>query len=195
MKGISDIISTILIVNVLIVITTLVYFWGMPIIEKNIDLSTLTKGEDFLKLLDSELVDIARKGGSTRITFPFSGIIKINSTGNYIEYTIESTGVLYNPGSYVCFNKNCDIEVGEWGNDTYSVRRVVTKDMDNKHFETIYSVYFRNLTYEDKIYRINLKTQNNITLTGSKGSQILISKNGERIEGNSIIIDIYLDIL
>lgn len=181
-KGLAPLISTILIVGILAVLTFSAYYWGKPIIEKNVDITTLNKAEEFLRNLDRRIDSIAKYGGTDEIIYRLSGEIEVNPQENKIEFFVDTVGTIYSPNTFVCFSRNCDLQEGNWGEDSYSVIGVYvyqnTSELTSNHYKIIY----RNLTaYENgnkKTYMVDLITTGNLTLVGSKDSKIIIRRIG-----------------
>ena len=72
MKGAMEAISVVLVTGVLIGVVGSIYFWGLPLIEKNKDISILENSEFFIKNLNDEIKNIANSGGivNKKITVP-----------------------------------------------------------------------------------------------------------------------------
>ncbi|RLJ02614.1 MAG: hypothetical protein DRP10_00575 [Candidatus Aenigmatarchaeota archaeon] len=192
-KGITPLISSILIVGILAIITGLAYEWGMPMIQKNIDITTLNKAENFLRELDKKIDDVAKLGGSEELIFNLPGEITINPENNTIEFFLKTSGSIYMQGGFVCFSRNCNLTNGIWGKDSYSVIGVQVDQFEEYATITTYKIIYRNLTSDTKTYILDVVTPQNVTLVGSENSRLLIKKLGEE-RGKITKTIIWLDI-
>jgi len=192
-KGITPLISSILIVGILAVITGIAYEWGMPMIQKNIDITTLNKAENFLRELDKKIDDVAKLGGSEELIFNLPGEITINPENNTIEFFLKTSGSIYMQGGFVCFSRNCNLTNGIWGKDSYSVIGVQVDQFEEYATITTYKIIYRNLTSDTKTYILDVVTPQNVTLVGSENSRLLIKKLGEE-RGKITKTIIWLDI-
>jgi len=191
-KGMAPLISSILIVGILAVITLIAYEWGMPMIQKNIDITTLNKAENFLRQLDKKIDDVAKLGGNEELIFNLPGEITINPENNIIEFYLKTSGSIYMQGGFVCFSKNCNPE-GTWGKDSYSIIGAQVDQFDEYATITTYKIIYRNLTSDTKTYILDIVTPRNATLVGSENSRLLIKKIGEE-RGTITKTIIWLDI-
>lgn len=179
----APLISSILIVGILAILTFIAYQWGMPMIQKNIDITTLNKAENFLRKLDNSISDIAKTGGTEELTFNLPGEININPENNTIEFYLKTTGSIYMQGGFVCFSRNCNLTEGTWGKDSYSVIGAQVDQFEKYATITTFSITYRNLTrgegFNKKTYFLDIVTPGNATIVGSENSKLLIEKIGE----------------
>ncbi len=179
-KGVAPLISSILIVGILAILTFIAYQWGMPMIQKNIDITTLNKAEDFLRKLDNSISDITRTGGTEELIFNLPGEINIEPEKNTIEFSLKTGGSIYVQGGSVCFSRNCNPTEGTWGKDSYSVISAQVDQFEKYATITTYKIIYRNLTREDgRVYLLDIVTPGNATIVGSENSKISIEKIGE----------------
>ncbi|MCD6274525.1 MAG: hypothetical protein J7J15_00655 [Candidatus Aenigmarchaeota archaeon] len=199
-KGVTPVISSILIIGVLAVITGIAYQQGIPMIQKHIDTTSLHKAEKFLRELDNSISDIARTGGTKELIFDLPGEIKIDPEKNTIEFSLKTSGSIYMRGGFICLNRNgnCNLNDGVWGKDSYSIIGAQTDLFDEYAVLTTYKIMYRKLIrgegYNKKIYQLDIVTSKNVTVVGSKNSKILIEKIGEE-RGDIIKTIIKLDII
>ena len=59
MKGQQQVLTILLITLVLVAIVGSVYFWGLPLIQKNRDITVLKKAEDFMMNLNNKIKYVA----------------------------------------------------------------------------------------------------------------------------------------
>ena len=182
-KGMAPLISSILLIGILAILVSIAYQWGTPMIQKNIDTTTLYKAEDFLRKLDKKIDDVARLGGTEELIFNMPGEININPENNIIKFSLKTGGSIYRQGGFVCFNRNCN-PTGTWGEDSYSIIGAQVDTFEKYATITTYKIIYRNLTREEgfnkKTYFLDITTPGNTTLIGSKNSRLLIEKIGEK---------------
>jgi len=179
LKGIEPVISTILIIGILAAAAGAAYQWGMPIMQKNVDKTSLYSSENFINELDKKIDGVAKNGGSDELVFSAPGMIKVMPQEDRIEFTLETEGSIYAPGGFVCLSRDCDLNAGIWGEDEYSARGVEVAQTNDRYAVTKYSLIMRNLTKDGNIYMRDIITLANATITSGQGSRIIITKAGE----------------
>ena len=195
LRGVTPIISSILLVGVLAAVTGVAYQWGLPMIQKNMDVSSLTKAENFLMQLDNKIDIVAVSGSTEEILFDLPGTIRINPENDLIEISLETTGSIYASGGFVCFSRNCNLESGVFGDDSYSVIGVQTEQTDEDYSLTTFSITQRNLTSSGKTYWRDIITPDGGVTVGGGNSRFIISKEKEERVGSTMITVIKIDIL
>src|SRR3989338_6960866 len=88
MKGQQEALSAILISGILIGVVGSVYFWGVPLIQKNKDISILESSEAFVRGLDVKIKSVANNGGRDQMSIPVPGIVTFD--GKMITMSIEN---------------------------------------------------------------------------------------------------------
>jgi hypothetical protein len=194
LKGVAPLVSSILIIGVLAGITGIAYQWGMPMMQKNVGKTELYSAETLLKNLDKKIDDVARNGGREEVLFNLPGEIKVYDADNRIEFILETSGSIYAPGGFICFSRNCDLDEGIWGEDSYTVLGAQVLQSDRKYAQTKYILLFRELISDSATYTRDIVTTEGGTLTGSKGNKIVISKIGEE-RGDTIKTIIKIDLI
>lgn len=179
LKGVSPVISSILIVGVLATVTGVAYQWGLPLIQKNLDITTLNKAEDFFRLIDKKVDGVAVSGNTEEIVFNLPGEIRVDPENDKIEFSFETSGSIYAPGGFVCFSRDCNLEEGTWGEDSYSVIGARVEQSGEYYTLTTFSITQRNLTSAKKSYRRDIITPGNATISGGENSKLIISKESE----------------
>ena len=195
LKGVTPIISSILLVGVLAAVTGVAWQWGVPIIQKNLDVSTLTKAENFISNLDDKINNVAESGSTEEIIFDLPGDVRIDPESDRIEISLITSGSIYAPGGFVCFSRNCNLEGGTFGDDSYSVVGVQTSS-DESNALTTFSIIQRNLTSPGKVYQRNIITPDDGVVVGGRNSRFIISKESEnRTDSTTIITVIKIDVI
>lgn len=179
LKGVAPLVSTIMIVGVIAAITGVAYQWGMPMMQKNVGKTELYASETLLRTLDNQIDNVAKNGGSEEILFNLPGELQVNAEEDMIVFSIETSGSVYAAGGFICFSRNCDLNEGVWGEDPYSVIGARVSQSDENYAQTNYILQFRNLTDGDMTYHRDIVTPDNVTLVGSEGSRLLVTKIGE----------------
>lgn len=181
MKGQQEALSAILITGILIGVVGSVYFWGIPLIQKNKDIATQENTELFMKDLNEKIIYIANHGGRDQIKFSIPGTLKFS--GDLITIETETTGTKYFAvGLLIPLGKNnCTVENGIWGKDEPATLCVRGMKLDVNKYHTTYTLkYIRLDATGIDSYRINL------TGSGSAGeSAVLAIEN----KGTTVVID------
>jgi hypothetical protein len=189
MKGLSPLVTSILIAGIYIFLIFLVYSWGMPMTQSNVEIPIFNEAESFLYLLNEKINSVRSFGGKEELTYKFPGEININAMNDQIYFSIDSTSSIYSAENYICLSKNCNLSQGILGKDEYSVLRVKVIKSD-EYAHTTYFLDFRNLTDGTDTYMVDIVTPKNITLVGSEDSKLIIKNSGrikERIAGGNLV--------
>lgn len=195
LKGVTPIISSILLVGVLAAVTGVAYQWGLPMIQKNLEVSTLTNAENFIVNLDDKINKVAVSGSTEEIIFDLPGEVRIDPGDDRIEISLVTSGSIYASGGFVCFSRNCNLNSGTFGDDSYSVVGVQTRQSDESYALTTFSIIQRNLTSPDKIYRRDIRTPDDGPVVGGINSRFIISKGGEERVNSVITTVINIDVI
>jgi hypothetical protein len=157
MKGQQEALTAILITGVLIGVVGTVYFWGVPLIEKNKDVSILENSEFFMKNLNERIKYIANNGGKDQIKVTVPGIIRFSSDKT-IELAADTKGTIYNVNAEIPLGKNteCYPTDGIWGLDDMEIICVKSVKIGETSYNTTYYLSYRNLTSGSKKYVIDL---------------------------------------
>ena len=92
-KGQQDILSTIIISGILIGVVGSVYLWGVRMIQKNQDISTLRTAEDVMRESNDKIKFVANNGGKDRVRIAVPGIL---STDNgQLTLAVDTQGTIY----------------------------------------------------------------------------------------------------
>ena len=178
MRGIVEAISTLLITGILIGVVGTVYFWGLPLIQKNKDISVLESTEDFMKELNERVKLVASAGGRETIQFNQPGIIKFEGTS--INVILDTEGTIYAAESPVPLSRNgVSVESGVWGIDQPERISVVANNLGDKRYRDTFDLRYIPLSVSSfspkKEYFIQLDGTNSI---GGQGSDVIITSEG-----------------
>jgi len=187
-KGVSPVLSSIMIVAILAIVIGYALKWGMPIMQKNIALSKLKESELIFTKIHDKIEGVVKVGGSEEIVLQVDGKMIVDPKNDSITLRLVSEGTIYGTG-FTCFTENCE-EEGTLGEDDFAIYGVETHAFGNR-FLHIYILKMRNLTSnEGKKYRVDLLSVigNEISderkLYGNKGDKIVIMNLGVEEVGN-----------
>lgn len=174
-----------------------VYFWGMPLIQKNKDVSLLENTEAFMLNLNSKIKDITNHGGRDTIELTLPGIVRFN--GENITLSIDTTGSIYAEGTFISLSRNgCSMTEGVWGinnPETLCLKTVCTGGGANcQKYHTEYKLSYIRLDTEGiNSYKIRLSGDVNM---GGEHSFIQIENKGttEEIVGGRKLISTEIEI-
>ncbi|MBI2971229.1 MAG: hypothetical protein HYY37_02295 [Candidatus Aenigmarchaeota archaeon] len=173
-KGIQAF-SAVLITGVMLGVVGSVYFWGLPLIEKNRDIATLENSERFAHELNDKIKYIANHGGRDRLQISVPGTVIFDNRSNSVRLAINTKGSIYVPGLISLSRNSCTMTRGIWGTDEPSSLCVETKQVDTV-MEHDYRLTFITLDTPGILsYRIELIGGN---ATGSEQRSIIIESAG-----------------
>ena len=178
MKGISPIVSTVLMLGIYASLIFIAYNFGNQIIEKNADTVLLEKAEDFLSELKEKINEARATGCEREIKFDIPGEIVIDAKKDRITYSVKAAVSLYENNS--CLSWNCNSS-GVLGKDNFLFLRANSYKFEN-WFIDYYFLETRNLTHEKNIYRIDFITPGNVSLKVKRGSKLIIKAREAKIE-------------
>jgi hypothetical protein len=191
MKGQQQAVSAILITGILIAVVGSVYFWGIPLIQKNKDISLLESSEVFILNVNNKIKDIANHGGKDMIAITTPGILKFD--GENITLEIDTTGSIYDVNAMIPLSKNsCTLPNGVWGVDNPEVICIITQCTGSgkcENYHTIYKLNYIRLDVEPGIKSYQLELTGNKDY-GGEHNYIQIENKGtteETAEGRNLI--------
>ena len=157
-----------LISGILIGVVGSVYFWGIPLIQKNKDVSLLENSESFMQTLDSKIKAVANNGGRDQIIVNVPGILQFD--GQILEFSIDTEGTIYATDAEIPLGRSSALEqesgtyYGTWGIHDPVNFWVKSSKLSQNAYKTSYTLEYIQLR--------NAKTLTNfkITLTGQSTS-------------------------
>ncbi|MCD6215987.1 MAG: hypothetical protein J7J92_02850 [Candidatus Aenigmarchaeota archaeon] len=174
MKGQTQIVTTMLLTMVTVAVVGTVYFYGLPLIEKNKDIATLQKTEDFIKLLDDK-IKIVANGGSAELPFNIPGLFIFNNSNGTIEIKVKTRRTIYATGAEVPLVG--DLEGGNvWGVNKQEIIYVKAEKVGNA-FVNSYNLNYKQLVGND-CYKIVLESKTGSDIVTEEGHNIVISHVG-----------------
>lgn len=197
MKGQQQVITIIMLSGILIGVVSSVYFWGIPLIQKNRDVSVQESSETFMKNLNEKIKDVANIGGKEEIRIPIDGTIVFNATDQSLIFEIKTDGSIYAANAiFPLEGKDCVLAEGEWGQDEPESLCVYSRTLDSKYIIQ-YILKYRTLSVEEvglekKSYKIELSGESQ---RGGKDHRIILERGGILEEGNLIKTVILISIV
>lgn len=188
MKGQQEAITAILITGILLGTVTAVYFWGVPIIQKNQDKVILSETEKFVFLVNEKIKDIAMNGGSTRVPINVPAIVKFD--GEKILTTLELSTTIYETQKWIPFFETCNMkEKGKWGKNRPEVLCAFSESIGKNKHKIQFILGYRTLSKDVEDYTINLTGK---VSSGGRGHEVTIMRKMVEKKDNKIntIIDI-----
>ena len=177
MKG-QQIVTTILITAILLGLVGSVYIWGIPLIEKNRDISLLNSAEEFMHNLNEKIKNVAAHGGREQIEIPL-GRVYFESD---IDLNLETKNTVYASEAWIPLGENaCMMSGGTWGVDYQDVLCVRSEEI-GEEYETDYNLKYINLTSGTKNYNYTIELVGKRD-SGKEDNVIIIERTGiERSE-------------
>lgn len=146
MKGVAEALTAVVMTGVLIGVVSSVYFWGLPLIQKNKDISTLQSSERFMNSLASTIKEVANVPGRQKLTISVPGLV--NFDGAKFQLTVNTDGTIYSTEGAIPLGRNeCSPNTGTWGVQDYATLCVTSSKAGDK-FESIYTLKFIQLDTE-----------------------------------------------
>ncbi len=153
-KGQQEALSAVLISGILIGVVGSVYFWGIPLVQKNKDNSLLETAETFMHDLDTKIKFVANNGGRDQLVVTLPGIIRFD--GKIIELSIATEGTIYAIDSPIPLGRtsstnlkldpyNATIRYGVWGVDDPVIYTVKSTKYGETSYETDYVLEYIQL--------------------------------------------------
>lgn len=187
MKGQTQAISLVLISGILIGVVSSVYFWGLPLIQKNRDISLLENSEQMVKSLNEKVKNVANNGGRDKITITGPGIMRFDpAEGGLFTYTLDTDGTVYATNAEIPLGRNfCSSQSGEWGKKDSEV--ICVKSIGESRYTTTYSLRYLRLDAGSRSFL--LKLQGERAASGESHDIIIESVGTEEtsVEGRSIV--------
>jgi hypothetical protein len=149
MKGQQEVLSVVLISGILIGVVGSVYFWGVPLVQKNKDVAILEGAESFVKNLNDKIKFVANNGGRDQIVVTVPGIVKFDPSKSPAEiYVIVDTeGTIYSTGAPIPLghNSDCTSTPGTFGLSDPEVICVTSTKVGENKYHTVYTLKYVKL--------------------------------------------------
>lgn len=165
-KGQQEVLSIVLISGILIGVVGSVYFWGVPLIQKNKDVAVLENSEDFMNSLNTRIKFIANNGGRDQLVINVPGTLRFDPIAGTIELTVLTEGTIYAKDAEIPLGRNsqCSASQGAFGIDEPETLCVKSAQIGEKNFRTTYTLKYV------KLVNNNILRDFQIELTGNANS-------------------------
>ncbi|MBS3051418.1 MAG: hypothetical protein J4400_04695 [Candidatus Aenigmarchaeota archaeon] len=177
-KGQQEALSAVLISGILIGVVGSVYFWGVPLIQKNKDISLLETSESFMRQLDEKIRSVANNGGRDQIVIPVPGILSFD--GAEVKLTIETQGTIYATDAEIPLGRNTLEQSGggTWGIDDPVIFNVKSVKMGENNYRNEYTLIYIELRNEDSLrdFKIGLTGP---STSGGQDNTIIMESQGD----------------
>ncbi len=186
-KGQTQVLSAVLMMGVLIAIVASVFFWGLPLIQKNKDISTLNNAESLMKNLNNKIKYIANNGGKEQFKITVPGTLSFD--GDELVFLAYTEGTIYAVGAGIPIGKNsCGGDIGDWGKDDPEVLCVTAQKLGEQNFRQSYNLRYKRLdTTNINSYKILLQGSSS---SGGNGKTVIIENKGTsegEVDGRNLI--------
>lgn len=189
-KGQQEALSAVLISGILIGVVGSVYFWGVPLIQKNKDVSLLETSEGFMRQLNEKIRSVANNGGRDQIVIPVPGIVSFD--GEQMKLTIETEGTVYATDAEIPLGKNSVSTLslqdgqynGTWGRDDPVLFNVKSVKMGENSYRNEYTLDYIKLRNENSLRDFIIS----LTGSGTAGGQdktIILESQGDTLTTDS----------
>ena len=197
MKGQQEAIAVILISGILIGVVGSVYFWGVPLIQKNKDIAVLENSEKFVRNLNDKIKFVANNGGRDQLRLDLSGVVKFDPQQDYIQFIVDTKGTIYAVDAPIPLGKNADClsTTGTFGVNDPETICVESSKISQDAYKTSYTLRYVNLENIDvnKKFLINLTGAMNV---GGESSTIVFENKGntQTYDGGRTLISTLIEI-
>ena len=196
MKGQQEALSAILITTVLIGVVGSVYFWGLPLVQKNKDITTLENSESFMRKLDEKIKYIANNGGREQMKISVPGVVTFDAINEKIELAVNTQGVIYAVAAEIPLGMNdCSSEKGTLGVERAEVLCVRSDKIADNNYITKYILSYLELTQGRISYKIDLTSATGETMSSGMDHFLVIENKGSVVDGNLIKTVIEINII
>ena len=149
MKAVAEALSAIMLLGVMIGVVSSVYFWGLPLVQKNKDVTSLRASESFMNELANKIKEVVNSPGRQKLTIRVSGEVSFDGTQeNQFTLTVKTDSTIYSIGGLIPLGRNdCSPNTGTFGMQDYATLCMISNRVGEK-FETIYKLKFIQLDTE-----------------------------------------------
>lgn len=194
MKGQAEALQAVIMTGVLIGVVSAIYFWGLPLVQKNKDISTLQASERFMNDLASKIKEVVNSPGRQKLEINVPGILDFD--GAKFTFTVKTDGTIYSTEGDIPLGRNeCAPDAGTRGVQD-SATLCVTSTKAGDSFENVYALKFIQLDTEGVdsfkiglLGRPNSGGETKIVTIDNKGTST-VSAGGRRILTVTLDIDI-----
>jgi hypothetical protein len=174
MKG-QEVLSVILISGILIGVVGSVYFWGVPLIQKNKDISTLENSENFMRNLNTKIKNVANTGGRDQLVINVPGLLKFD--GGEFQLIIDTEGVIYARDSEIPLGRNsCAATEGVFGASDPETLCVKSVKLGEQSYRTTYTLKYITLKSSNALKDFQISLMGGLRSGGADSTVIIENK-------------------
>jgi len=182
-------ISMVLIAGIVLALAGTAYFWGKPLLEKRSTATDVSSAESFMLELNSQIISIARSGGSKSVVIPHiqGSAVSVNQTGNEILFRFGAGQAMLDmgDGTGLIPVETYDMSpVGSYG-DSPRIITLTGQPAGNDQYLMTLRLKYRELdaTNPDKGYEIVILNGGNLA-QNTAPSRIIVSFIGTDTKSN-----------
>lgn len=191
-KGQSQVVTAVLLGGILVVGISSAYTWGVPLLQKNQDVSNLQDTVSTLETLEEEIESVGQRGGSSEVSMDVGdGFLEVDPEADTITYTTTTKAAYVATGQWVPLNDNDLNGVAEAGlGEGYGLQNqdrpgvlIARAEQQGEEFQTTFKIVFRELqdTDTNQGYQTDLIGDGNLEASGGT-HDIVISRGEETTE-------------
>lgn len=187
-KGQSQVVTAVLLGGILVVGISSAYTWGVPLLQKNQDVSNLQDTVSSLQDLEEEIVAVSQRGGSSEVSINVrDGFFEVLPENDTIVYTGTTNAAYVATGQWVPLNENDMNGVPEAGfGGGYGIQNqdrpgvlIARARQEGDEYQTTFKIVFRELQdlESNQGYKIDLVGDGNLEASG--GTHNIVITQGE----------------
>lgn len=178
-KGQQEAIAVILISGILIGVVGSVYFWGVPLIQKNKDIAILENSEKVIRNINDKIKFIANNAGRDQVKMDIPGVVSFDPESGELKIIVDTKGTIYAVNAPIPMGKNsgCLNTTGTFGINDPETLCVESMKIADDAYKTTYTLHYISLknTELNKFFLINLTGDSGI---GGESSTIIFENKG-----------------
>src|SRR3989338_630487 len=185
MKGVEQIVSSVLLTGILIAVVTAVTAIGLPLLDKTRGASSLENSRNFMINLENSVKEVANNGGRVRIPVTVDSDVSFDPATEKIEMRMVTSGTLYDSEAEIPLGRNdCGITNGKWQDNAPLTLCVLSTciekgDQSCRRYSVSYTLVPVELEIGQTIETRKVELQSAGPQLGGKDSFIVLEKLGD----------------
>ena|SRR3989344_247724 len=189
MKGVEQVISSVLLTAVLIAVVTSVTAVALPLLDKIRDASTIENSRAFMLNLESAIKDVANHGGRVRMPITIDADMLFDQAAQSVDLEFLSSGTIFDSETPIPLGRNdCGATKGVWQDNSPMTLCVLSTCVDTgtecRKYSIAYTLEPLELKIGGTLESRKIVLQSTSSQVGSKGSTIILEKTGDDTLGN-----------
>ncbi len=189
MKGVEQVISSVLLTAVLIAVVTSVTAVALPLLDKIRDASTIENSRAFMLNLESAIKDVANHGGRVRMPITIDADMLFDQAAQSVGLEFLSSGTIFDSETPIPLGRNdCGATKGVWQDNSPMTLCVLSTCVDTgtecRKYSIAYTLEPLELKIGGTLESRKIVLQSTSSQVGSKGSTIILEKTGDDTLGN-----------